>query len=67
MKQGIYKNYFRKNCLTLLKIKKTIASSSWLGAVLEQALTLLPAAREKSYMSLHLSVPIGKMEVVGSV
>lgn len=57
MKQGIYNNYFSTNFLTLLKIKKTIAFNSWLGAVLEKALTLPPAVREQSHMSLHLSVP----------
>lgn len=57
MKQSTYNNYFSKNFLTLLKIKKTIVFSSRLGAVLEQALTLPPAACEQSHGSLHLSVP----------
>lgn len=56
MKQGIH-NYFSKSFWALLKIKKTIAFSSSLGAVLEQALTSPPAGREQSRVSLHHPVP----------
>ena len=56
MKQGIY-NHFSKSFWALLKIKKTIAFSSSLGAVLEQALTLPPAVREQPHVSLHHPVP----------
>jgi len=57
MTQGTYNNYFSKKSLTLLKIKKIIAFSSWLGAVLEQTLTLPPAVREQSRSPFTLHDP----------